>query len=191
MISYFNCHHSCYDFEHKTEVTPRLTEKAPRKLAFASLKRPWQAAIPGLPIDAPSVLYLIQSRIGGDQRTSLLIVGFERLILTSNDLRMEKSVIDELVERFEALSEIEAPDRTKLKVDLIVKFLLLNLLWFLQYHMVLKQWIMADKITNLHWGGPASIYYHDNIQKGCKGPWNIQNVKQTIPNGSSKSTFKE
>ena len=60
-----------------------------------------------LPIDAPSVLHLTQSRIGGDHRTSLLILGFEGLIVTSKDLRMEKSVIDELAERFEILLDID------------------------------------------------------------------------------------
>lgn len=35
-------------------------------------------------------------------------------------------MIDELAERFEALSEIEAADRTKLKVDLIVNFFIIE-----------------------------------------------------------------
>lgn len=85
------------------------------------------------------MLHLTQSRIGGDRKTSLVILGFGGLILTSKNLRIEKSVIDELADRSELLPEQEAPEITMLTTYLTLIILALNLLWFMQNQMVLKQ----------------------------------------------------
>lgn len=68
-----------------------------------------------------------------------MILGFGGLILTSKNLRIEKSVIDELVDRSEMLPEKEAPEITMSITDLKVIILALNILWFMQNQMVLKQ----------------------------------------------------
>jgi len=53
---------------------PRLKQNAPKKSALASLKMPPQAAGPGLPITAPSILHFIQLKIGGCHIISLMTV---------------------------------------------------------------------------------------------------------------------
>ncbi|WJX74888.1 hypothetical protein P8452_58489 [Trifolium repens] len=72
---------------------PILRAKAPKKEALAFLKIPPQAEIPGLPTDAPSQLHLIQFKIGGCQRTSLILGALPKFLLTWNFWRSTNSEI--------------------------------------------------------------------------------------------------
>jgi hypothetical protein len=58
------------------------------------LKIPPHEAFPGLPLDAPSILHLIQFRRGGCHRTSLRIGALGWWIEILNNFRKEKSLIE-------------------------------------------------------------------------------------------------
>jgi hypothetical protein len=50
---------------------PKGSAKANKKSAELSLKTPPHEAMPGLPLEAPSTLHLVQFKEGGSQITSL------------------------------------------------------------------------------------------------------------------------
>jgi len=101
--------------------------KAPRKSEVEFRNRPPQADCPGLPKEAPRVLHLTQLKIGGFQRTSLMIGAFGGLIITSKCLRITKSEIEELATSLVLFPEREAPEIIMLMTDLRLTTLSLNL----------------------------------------------------------------
>jgi len=52
--------------------------------------------MPGLPIEAPSMLHLIQLKIGGCHVTSIILGELGGMRKTLNDLRIVKSIIEEV-----------------------------------------------------------------------------------------------
>jgi len=68
-----------------------------------------------------------------------MIFGLGGLIFTSNCLRMTNSEIEELAASFVRFLEREVPEIIKLIADLSGISLSLNLFWFLQNQIMLKQ----------------------------------------------------
>ena len=77
-------------------LCPKLEAKAPKKLVFLFLKIPPQEEMPGLPIEAPSMLHLIQLKIGGCHTTSIILGALGGMRKTLNALRIVKSIIEEV-----------------------------------------------------------------------------------------------
>jgi len=73
------------------------------------MKIPPQLEGPGFPLQAPSMLHLIQLKTGGCQRTSLILGALLYLTLTKKALRRTKFVIEDDAWRVQKLPAKEVP----------------------------------------------------------------------------------
>ncbi|KEH21618.1 hypothetical protein MTR_7g010555 [Medicago truncatula] len=93
---------------------PRLKEKAPKNLALQSPTTPPQEEGPGLPLEAPSILHFIKLRIGGCQRTSLILGAFPNLKLDEKSLRRTKSWMEDHEASLAHFPDIEVTEMMRL-----------------------------------------------------------------------------
>jgi len=128
---------------------PIFSEKQSMNWALLFLNIPPQADEEE--VADPSVLHFTQLRMGGCQRTSMILGALGGRMLTINFFRIVKSYIDEdalLLVRLPAMFELEEMTETELLQVTILSF---NLAWFLANQKTLNILIRAVVMTTLHY----------------------------------------
>jgi hypothetical protein len=129
---------------------PVFSAKQSKNLASLSLNIPPQDE--DVLVADPSVLHLIQRKIGGCQTTSIILGAFGGWIQTLNFFKIIKSDIEDEATVLERLLDRETFEMIVEIADLQWIFLSLNLCWFLEYQIALRILIRAAVIVSLHWG---------------------------------------
>lgn len=144
------CSHSSWKFSMVSISNPNILCKAKEEhRVFIPENSPTRR---GCIIAAPSVLHLIQSKIGGCQTTSIILGAFGGWIDTLNFFKIIKSVMDDESTVLERLLVRETLEIMVEIDDFQWIFLSWNLSWFLANQITLRVLIMAAVIVSLHWG---------------------------------------
>lgn len=126
----------------------------------------------------PSVLHLIQLKIGGFQITSIIFGALGGCTETLNFFKIMKSNMEEeavLLVRFPAIEVLDKMQEMEL---LQFEVLLLNLDWFLAIQIALSRLVTADVITVLHWGFQPLL----QIDQISSLTWNCRDKLRVLAN---------